>query len=416
MLAVAEFGRNFHGARDAGQVFNPVTGHHAGVVGSTTGDDLHMAHVFQQVGGVGAQGLFQHTAVGDAAFHGGLDHFRLLVDFLEHVVAVFALVGGIGTVLETGNGALYGHAFAIMDLDAAFADVGNIAFFQEHETVGHRQQGQLIGSDEVFTDSHTNYQRAALTADYHVIRLISVDNGQGIGTAQAIQGGFHRLVQAATGPVVFSDQVRHYLGVGLGRELEALGFQFVPQFLVVFDDAVMNDGQAVARHMRMGVELGRLAMGRPAGVGNAHMAGNRVRGDGVCQGSYLAHFPGPLYLVGAADYGHPGGVVTPVFKAAQALQQNTLDVPFRYRSYNPTHAVVTCSLIGLYAFFGRSQPEMFRCLPRATASSPSLMSRVMVEPAPMVAWSATDTGATSEVLEPTNTPSPNTVLCLFTPS
>jgi hypothetical protein len=62
-LAVAEFAGDFDLARDAGQFFQPVTGDHAGVVAGTAGDDLHIAHFGEQLGGLRAEGLHQHLIV-----------------------------------------------------------------------------------------------------------------------------------------------------------------------------------------------------------------------------------------------------------------------------------------------------------------------------------------------------------------
>src|SRR5690606_17091869 len=138
VFAVAELGSDFHRTRDAGQFLNPVAGYHAGMVRSATGDDLDVADVIQQVGRVGSQCLLQNPAVGNPAFHGGLDHFRLLVDFLEHEVAVLTFVRRVSTVFKTGNGPLHRLTAAVVDADAVLADIGDIALFQEHEAVGHR--------------------------------------------------------------------------------------------------------------------------------------------------------------------------------------------------------------------------------------------------------------------------------------
>ena len=58
----------------------------------------------------------------------------------------------------------------------------------------------------------------------------------------------------------------------------AFGGQFLPQRPEVLDDAVMHDGE-FGRSVRMGVGLGRLAVGRPAGVADADRAGKRMRGE-----------------------------------------------------------------------------------------------------------------------------------------
>ena len=69
-----------------------------------------------------------------------------------------------------------------------------------------------------------------------------------------------------------------------------------------------------------------------------------------------------------------------------------------------------------FSFFGRCQPLIVICLLRSSVNSASGASRVIVEPAPMVASSATVTGATSAVLEPIKTLLPMMVLCLLAPS
>src|ERR1700732_3865166 len=66
----------------------------------------------------------------------------------------------------------------------------------------------------------------------------------------------------------------HDLGVGLAGEFCALLFQHLPELAKILDDAVVNDGH-VFGGMRMGVVLGRLAVGRPARVSDAGMTGER---------------------------------------------------------------------------------------------------------------------------------------------
>src|SRR5699024_4197282 len=65
---------------------------------------------------------------------------------------------------------------------------------------------------------------------------------------------------------------------------------------------------------------------------------------------------------------------------------------------------------------GRLQPWICCWRLRATLNSPGAASRVMVDPAPTLAWAPIVTGATSEALEPMKAPSPITVRNLFTPS
>ena len=67
-------------------------------------------------------------------------------------------------------------------------------------------------------------------------------------------------------------------GIGFGGEAMALGGEFLAQSLEVLDDAVVDDGEAVAG-VRVGVALGRLAVGRPAGVADADRTAERMGGE-----------------------------------------------------------------------------------------------------------------------------------------
>ena len=63
-----------------------------------------------------------------------------------------------------------------------------------------------------------------------------------------------------------------HLGVGSGAELVALLHQLGTQQLVVLDNAVVNQGDALVRNMRVGVDRRGFAVGRPTGVGNTGTA------------------------------------------------------------------------------------------------------------------------------------------------
>src|ERR1700758_3968603 len=64
-------------------------------------------------------------------------------------------------------------------------------------------------------------------------------------------------------------------GIGLGRELDTLVLKFAPQLGEILDDAVVHDRDFFGG-VRMGIVLGRTAMGRPAGMADADRAGERL--------------------------------------------------------------------------------------------------------------------------------------------
>jgi hypothetical protein len=79
----------------------------------------------------------------------------------------------------------------------------------------------------------------------------------------------------------------HDFGIGFRLKCRTIIGQFFAQFLKVFDDTVMDQRQAVGR-VRMGVDLVRHTMGRPAGMANAHLALKRLVGQPFIQIDQLA--------------------------------------------------------------------------------------------------------------------------------
>ena len=55
-------------------------------------------------------------------------------------------------------------------------------------------------------------------------------------------------------------------GIGVGLETMSLGLELGAQVAEVLDDAVVDDGD-LRRHVRMGIALGRTAVGSPSACG-----------------------------------------------------------------------------------------------------------------------------------------------------
>src|SRR5688500_12569946 len=129
------------------------------------------------------------------------------------------------------------------------------------------------------------------------------------------------------------------LRIGVGGEFVALGPQLATDGVVVLDDAVVHNRDPAA-HMGMGVAFGGHAVGGPAGVADA-------------DGSFQAAVQGKAGELGdpagaaqapqaAVDDRHAGRVITPVFQAPQAFDQDGDDVSVRYRSDDSAHTGFPC--------------------------------------------------------------------------
>jgi len=74
---------------------------------------------------------------------------------------------------------------------------------------------------------------------------------------------------------MFADQMREHFGVGVGFELVSSAEQPLLERVVIFDDAVVDDGDfAGGVKMRMAVGVGRNAVRGPACVRDAEAAGS----------------------------------------------------------------------------------------------------------------------------------------------
>src|SRR5882724_2327047 len=111
--------------------------------------------------------------------------------------------------------------------------------------------------------------------------------------------------------------VSNDFGIGFRCETVTQAFEIAAQSLVILDDPVVYDRDAVAREVRVSVVRGRNAMSRPPGMGNADVAADRSRVECILQNLHLAHGP-DAGDAAALEHGDAGRIVTPVFQPAQS--------------------------------------------------------------------------------------------------
>ena len=99
----------------------------------------------------------------------------------------------------------------------------------------------------------------------------------------------------------------------------SLGFQFRTQSHMVLDNAVMDDHDLVAGHVRMGIALRHTAMGSPA-----RMAKSRLpveRGFAHYFGQVAKFANGPVHLEHTTRLSDdPRTVIAPVFEPLEGIQ------------------------------------------------------------------------------------------------
>ncbi len=140
------------------------------------------------------------------------------------------------------------------------------------------------------------------------------------------------------------DQMGDDFGVGLRLESVAERAQAFALLLVVLDDAVVHQRDAVA-DVRMGVGLGDAAVGGPAGMADAE-----ARAEAFDRGRVL-HFgdaPGAAHAADivacaavAVDHGDAGRIVTAVFETLEAFDQDRNHIAIRDRADYAAHTLET---------------------------------------------------------------------------
>ena len=115
----------------------------------------------------------------------------------------------------------------------------------------------------------------------------------------------------------------HRLGIRIGAKDMAEPFELLPQGLEILDNAIVDDRDAAGGD-RMGIGLGRQAVGRPAGVPDADHPLHRLMIEPTGEVGELAL--GAAALDTPVDQGRDAGrVIAAVFEAAQTFEQPRRD-------------------------------------------------------------------------------------------
>ena len=126
-------------------------------------------------------------------------------------------------------------------------DLGDVALLEINEALRDRQQRRHAARDEVLADAEADHERARDARHDDALGILGVEHEQRVRADEALHRQAQRFEQIVALLQIVVDEMRGDLGVGLGLELVALGDELVFERLVVLDDAVVNDGDAIAR-------------------------------------------------------------------------------------------------------------------------------------------------------------------------
>ncbi len=316
-LPVTELGRDIDIDGKLGPALEPIFGDEAGIIGGAAGRDRQT----RQLGEIEGELRQRDRARGeiDQARQRVADDLWLLVDLLRHEMTVIALVDEERGGERARHRPLHGIAAAVADGNPFAGQHRPIAVFEIGDFVGEGRECQGVGADEHFASAIADGERAALTGDDHEVVIAAKDHGKrkcAFEPLQRVIDGAHRIVP---GTQLAGDEMGDDLGVGVAGEGGAFSHQLLFQLAKILDDAVMHDRDIVG-HMRVRVGLGRLAVGRPAGMADAGLAHERRILEARLEIAQFA-FGAPPVERAVRHRGDAGGIVAAIFEPLQRVDQ-----------------------------------------------------------------------------------------------
>ena len=340
-VLVAKLCRGLRIGRDARDLFD-----HARA--DTTGDGRAAATeqldalVAAQLAGVEVQAAElrgSETFVQPSAQH-PLDRLGLLVNLLEGEVGMLARAGEGQVHVDLRRGPLGRVGLQVLNLEGFRCEACDLTVLQVDDTVRVWCERALVGCGQHRAVADADDHRAAVSADHDLVRGVTMDNGDAVGAHHPEQGASHRAHQVADALQLVGNQRRQNLGIGVARELHSPRFEVGGDVVRVLDDAVVYQSQRAAGiGVRVRVQVVRLAVGGPTGVGDA--GGGRAS---FRQGLRQARDPScPLHDIQTvlALQREAGGVVAPVLQLSQPLQQDGLCLLLAGDRDDSTHVLLS---------------------------------------------------------------------------
>ena len=210
-------------------------------------------------------------------------------------------------------------AVDVEDMSALLADHRPVAVMQIGDAVGEGRQRNGIRPQEHLPVAEANRERRAGAGSHDRRRIVAEDDGERIGAGHVAQHLVHGLTPAEALAAILGEQLSDDFRVGLRGENCAFGGQLFLDLGEILDDAVVDDSHTVDK-MRMGVCLVRHAMGCPAGVGDADIAGQRLAGQLGLKIEELA-LRAPTIKLAVVDGGNTCGIIAAIFEPLQGVDE-----------------------------------------------------------------------------------------------
>ena len=298
------------------------------MVGSSAGGDDDAAGILPEVLVVLLDflkcdvGDFAVRPLDEAGPHGIGQGLGLFVDFLEHEVLPAALFGGRKVPVHVIGGLDDLIAVPVKEVHMVGVQDGKLLLVQEVDFPRIGEHGRHVACDEVFARAQAHDEGAFLAGRDDAVGEVLADDAEGVAAFEPFKALLNCLEDVPVLLVVVVDQMGNDLGVGLTAEDNALALQPGLEGQVVFDDAVVHDGDTAAFvHLGVRIDVARFPVGCPARVAYSQAAVHRLLGK-----LFLKELDGALDLahkdVLAVVDRNARAVIAPVFKLLEPVNQD----------------------------------------------------------------------------------------------
>ena len=211
--------------------------------------------------------LYVHTSS-----HAVFQTIGLLKDFLQHEVGETAFLNL--SQIEVNLCHFMFHLL-IVEIDHFHifptANHGDVLVVQINDLIGVFDDGACVRTKKELFLADAHHQRTTLSGGYNLVGGVLVENGDGVSTNDGAQSDTHgcEQIHVFLRAYIFY-QLHQHFGVGVALKFDAFLLQLLLQHSIVFNDAVVDDGQ-ISRERNVWVRIGGvwLSVRGPSCVGNA---------------------------------------------------------------------------------------------------------------------------------------------------
>ena len=204
---------------------------------------------------------------------------RLLVYLFQHKVRIAVLFGGSLVPIDDYGFALDFLHVAVENVHRRARNAHDFALAEQNKAASVAEKRRHIGGDEILAVAQPHDERTVLAHSVERVGRERAQHAERVGAHQLVQHFAHAVEHIPV--VVVLEKVRDNFGVGFRAELIAASDKKLPQLDVVFDNSVVHDCElAVARQVRMRIDVVRLAVSSPARVSHAHVTRKRLAAVG----------------------------------------------------------------------------------------------------------------------------------------